>query len=374
MMTPKTNSRSPVVKDGEIDLIVLAKKMWRGRKKIIQLMGAGAALGLLIAVLSPNRYTVITTIVPQTENNQISKLGELSSLATMVGFDLSSLRASEVLSPIVYPRIVQSLPFQIELMNTPIRYPKLDHPISLEDYLRDYEKQGAGAIILKYTAGLPRTLFRKHRTEEQVSVTFENKPLLSLTNEQEKIREKLEERVSLELNEEEGFLSLNVTLHDAVVAAQVAQKAQSMLQEYITRYKIEKATQQLHFVENRFKEKKAEFEKIQKKLAAFRDRNRDMSTAMAQTGLEQLESDYEIAYSIYSELAKQLEKSQIQVKENTPVLTVIDPVQIPAKKSGPNRLLIIILCIFLGGISGTVLTMTKGHTGTFKELWETDTI
>jgi uncharacterized protein involved in exopolysaccharide biosynthesis len=61
-----------------------------------------------------------------------------------------------------------------------------------------------------------------------------------------------------------------------------------------------------------------------------------------------LQSEYDLAYGVYSELAKQLETQELKVKEDTPIFTILQPVFVPLEKTGPNRALILIIYTFLG--------------------------
>ena len=63
-------------------------------------------------------------------------------------------------------------------------------------------------------------------------------------------------------------------------------------------------------------------------------------------------------FGVYSELAKQREQANIQVKETTPVFTVVEPVTIPTERSKPKRGLICIAFTFLGGFIGIGLVLT----------------
>ena len=72
-------------------------------------------IGLIVAIFSQKEYTASSTMVPQLSKSQ-SKLGGLSSLAAMAGFNLDMNMETSELSPYVYPQIVQSVPFQLELM------------------------------------------------------------------------------------------------------------------------------------------------------------------------------------------------------------------------------------------------------------------
>jgi uncharacterized protein involved in exopolysaccharide biosynthesis len=61
--------------------------------------------------------------------------------------------------------------------------------------------------------------------------------------------------------------------------------------------------------------------------------------------------------NLYGELAAQLEQAKISVKETMPVLTVINPVTVPYKKSKPQRAMILMAFTFLGGVLGIGLVM-----------------
>ena len=48
----------------------------------------------------------------------------------------------------------------------------------------------------------------------------------------------------------------------------------------------------------------------------------------------------------------QLEQAKIKVKETTPILTIINPVTVPYKKSAPSRPIILLAFTFLGCVLG----------------------
>ncbi len=351
----------------EIDLIQLAKTLWVGRKVIIVALVAGLFIGLAFALLTPKAYTVSSTMVPQVSSKQTS-LGGLSSLAAMAGFNLDISGGAGPLSPVIYPQIINSVPFQLELMNTPFNFQEVTTPVSIFQYYTEIAKPGVLSQVKKYTLGLPFVILKAIRGQvDENTEGVDN--LISLSLEQEEIRKILDENISLDAYSKEGYLTLSVTMPEARTAAEVALKAQEMLQRYITEFKIAKAADQLRFVEERFEEKKAEFEKAQTRLAAFRDRNKNVSSALARTEEERLQSEYNIAYNVYNELAKQLEQARIQVKEDTPVLSVIKPVVVPVKKSKPNRPMILVIWVFLGGIAGVGWIFGKQHLAAIRKKW-----
>jgi hypothetical protein len=78
----------------------LAKTIWDERKFIIKTVILFMVIGLLVATCSlPRSITASSTMVPQLSNNK-SKLGGLSSLAAMAGFNLDMNMETSELSPV----------------------------------------------------------------------------------------------------------------------------------------------------------------------------------------------------------------------------------------------------------------------------------
>ncbi len=363
----KTNPQS--VESDEIDLIALAKTIWVGRKFIITVIVIFAFIGLAVAFLSPKEYTASTTMVPQISNGK-SSLGGLSSLAAMAGFNLNLNMETNELSPYVYPQIVESVPFQLEIMNTPFTFSDVDHPVSIYEYYTDIAKPGILSLLKKYTLGLPGAIVKAIRGKQNNETgNFADKNTIELTQDQEGIRKFISENVTLETNDKEGYVVLSSRFHEPKLAAEVGQKAQELLQQYITEFKIEKASAQLEFVKERCAEKKKEFELAQNNLASFRDQNKNVTSARARTEEERLQSDYQLAFDVYSQLAQQLEQAQIRVKEDTPVFSILKPVVVPIEKSSPNRPMVLIIWIFVGGVIGIGWIFGKQFLDTIKERW-----
>lgn len=359
----------PVSGDDEIDLLALAKRIWEGRKVLTKSIIAGAIIGLIIAIVTPKEFTATTTIVPQTSSS--TKLGGLSSLAAMAGFNLDNMGSSgEALSPLVYPQIVSSVPFQLDLMNTTFTFTKVNHAVSLYEYYAEIEKPSVLSLVSKYTIGLPGVILSAMKGDADQKITTGDKGPISLSKKQEDVRKIISRNVSITLDSKQGYITIQSTFPEALLAAQVADRARELLQKYITSFKIEKASDKLAFIEDRYTEKKKDFEKAQEKLARFRDQNHNVSSMLARTEEERLQGEYSVALNVYNELAKQLEQAKIQVKEETPTFSVVQPSVIPDKKSKPNRPMILMVFIFLGGIAGMGWIFGKQFYEELKVRWK----
>jgi uncharacterized protein involved in exopolysaccharide biosynthesis len=85
-----------------------------------------------------------------------------------------------------------------------------------------------------------------------------------------------------------------------------------------------------------------------------------------------LQSDYQLAFEVYSQLAQQLEQAQIKVKEDTPVFSIVKPVTVPIEKSKPNRPLILIIWTFLGVVFAIGWIFGKQFFLTVKNKWNVE--
>ena len=350
----------PVKRSGEIeiDLLELARKLWDNRKFILKVTAIFAAIGLFVAIFSAKEYTSSVTMVPQIGDGK-SKAGGLAGLAAMAGVNLGDLGGGSELSPTIYPKIMASVPFQKELMQTKVKFENIPHEITLYDYYtnEDYQPFNLLGTIKKYTIGLPGVILKavKGSSDSRLPINDSRQKYLQLTKKEEKVSKILAKQVSLTINEKEGILTLTSNMPEALASTQVVEAARLLLQKYITNFKVDKVKQNLDFIQQRYNEAKRNFEQKQMQLAAFKDGNRNVILASVQTSGERLNAEYSLLYSVYSELAKQLEQAKIKVKDATPVLTVVEPAFIPIKKSSPILSKLLLAYSFLGVIFGLIM-------------------
>jgi len=367
----ETIPSTPYPEEDSIDLIALAKNLWNGRKTIFISIGVGAILGVIIALGTPNEYTATSIMVPQTGSKSSSGL---SSLASLAGVDLGMSENSE-LSPVLYPQIVNSIPFKLELMQTKVNFSDETKPITLYEYYTRETKPTLLGTLKKYTLGLPGvilTAIRKPSAEVHASTDSTNKPI-QLSKDQFEVKKKLDACVSLAVEKKDGYLTLSVIMPEALATAQVAQKAQELLQREIIKFKVEKSQANLDFIQERYNVAKAEAEGYQVNIASNSDKYKDLVSSVPQVTNTRLQTKYGIANTVYQELAKQLEQAKIQVKKDTPVFTIVEPVSIPSEKSKPSRPQIVIIWIFLGGIIGLAFVYGKQFVSELKLKWNEST-
>ena len=346
----------------EIDLVALVKKMWLNKGLIIKLTAVFMVLGLLVALFSSKVYTTSCDIVPQTSKG--AKGGGMSSLAALAGINLNDGQSGTELSPLVYQNIMNSTSFRKELMQTKIDFEEAGRPVSFYEYYtsEEFNKPTVLSYIMKYTIGLPGVIMgaiRGEQPEPDYSSLGGASAIETISKDDFKAMSILESCISMTLDNKNGYLTITANMPEALAAAQLAQASVELLQKYITKFKIEKVQSNLDFVQERYNEAKGNFEDIQSRRAKFRDANHNSVKYAARVEQEKLDAEYTLAMNLYSELATQLEQAKINVKETTPILTVIRPVTVPYKKSKPQRAMILLAFTFLGFAAGAGLVLVS---------------
>lgn len=309
-------------------------------------------------------------MVPQLGNDSRSKLGGLGGLAALAGITLDANQGAEML-PIMYPQILNSIPFQIELMKTLLNFRKRQEPITVFDYFTKYKKPSAFAVIKKYSVGLPVVIIDAINGKPAAPTLpgdSTNYPI-QLNENQITVQRTLEQLISLEVNSKDNYLTLTTRMPEPMAAAQLAQKAQNLLRIYITEYKIEKAKVNLNFIQGSYNDAKAEFENAQVSLAEVTDRNKNLKSGLPRIETDKIQTRYTITFNLFQESAKQLAQAKLQLKQDTPVFTIIQPVSVPFEKSKPNRTLILFISLFLGGVFGIGIVFGREFISTLKKNW-----
>ena len=215
-----------LVKEDEIDLIALAKTLWEGRRTVIKSVIIFAVLGLFVALFSKKEFTASTIMVPQIDNPS-SKLGGLSSLASLAGVNMDMSGEADAISPMLYPKIISSTNFQLEVMNAEYLFEEMERPISLLDYYINVYKPGLFSILKKYTIRLPGLIKSAIRRKPLDIVSDSKSDIIKLTMNQDEVRKIIEGNLSIVLNDKDGYFTLIFRSHQAFLSAQVAQNPKS---------------------------------------------------------------------------------------------------------------------------------------------------
>ena len=369
----RNNTTATAEEEGGIDIMALLRGLWDGRKTIFICLGIFIVLGLVAALSMKRTYSVTTVMVPQMGD---AKSG-LGGLAALAGFDMGAASNNGELSPLIYPQIVSSVPFRLEMMHTPLHYQKCDTLISMFDYAKaKYEKPSVFSYVMKYTIGLPGVILGSLSSKpKEVTLPGGNgtddgtpKPVV-VSMDEYKMLQGMGQVISLDVDKKEGYITMHVNGSEPIQTAELALKAQQLLQDEVTRFRTEKSQSELEYIQARYGEAKAEAERYQMALAGSRDRMQNVVTTSSTVGKERLQSKFNVANTVYLEMAKQLEQAKMKVKKDTPAFSIIEPVTLPMKPSN-SRAKTLIIWVFLGVVVGCGIVLVKGYWPKLKEKFQ----
>lgn len=325
----------------EIDLIVLFRKLYSNRKKIYKSIGIGIIAGAIIGFSLQKEYQVSVSLSPE---SGITGTSGLSGITSMFGLGNASVGFGEdALTFNMFPEIVKTNPFALEMLQIPIQTQKGDS-IILYDYL-DTEKKtwwshviGAPGMLI----GGIKSLFKEEQKDSIKAIDP-----FRLTPEQNGRIGMLKNILKVETDKKSNMTKVTVSLQDPLAAAIVADSAVHKLQEYITDYRTRKAKQDYDFQLSLCEQYKKEYFEAQQEYAKFADANRNVILQTVTSEKDRLQKKLNLAEQIYSQSMGQLQVLRGKLQEAKPVFAVVEPATVPLAPASPKKMLIIIAFAFL---------------------------
>lgn len=354
MQVPPQNQE---VEEQEIDLMEYATKLWSVRKLLIKVACIAAIVGVVIAFTTPRQYTVTVTLAPESSKSGSSSLSGIASMLGMGGFSMGS--DADALHVMLYPDIVSSTPFILDLMDTPVK--SIDEEIpdtTLTGYLTDYTKNSLlGNIIslpFKALSGvLTLILPVKEQTEPDTINPFQ------LTKDQSRIVKGLKKMIVANVDKKTGITTLSVTMQDPMVAAIITDTVVTKLKEHITKYRTSKAEEDCKYWEHLHDQRQEEYYEKQKNYAEYADANKNVVLQSVLIEQERLQNEMNLALQVYGNVATQLQMARAKVQEAKPVFAIVEPATVPLIPSGRGRMMTVIGIIFLA-LAGTAAWILFG--------------
>lgn len=333
--------RENIQKNNKEELVSLLKSIYLNRKKIYTTIGISIIIGIVISFSLPKTYKVEISLSPESGSNGTSGL---SGIASMFGIgNASSGFGEDALTFNMFPEIVKTRPFALEMLQIPIQT-QTEDSITLYDYL-DMEKKPWWSHVMKAPGMVIEGIMSLFR-EEPIDTIATINPF-QLTKEQYKRIRMLQDVLEVETDKKSNITKVTISLQDPLTAAIVADSAIHKLQEYITDYRTRKAKQDYDFQLSLCEQYKKEYFEAQQEYAKFADANRNVILQAVTSEKERLQKNLTLAEQIYSQSMGQLQVLRGKVQEAKPVFAVVEPATVPLIPASPKKMLIIIAFAFL---------------------------
>ena len=329
----------------EIDLMEYARKLWAARKLLLKVAGIAVIVGVIIALTTPKQYTVSVTLAPEMGKSGGGGLSNIASMLGVGGFNMGS--DADALNVSLYPDIVSSTPFILDLMDTQVSTMDEEQPdTTLVGYMKEYTGQSLMGTVMslpfKAVGGI-MSLFKSEEKEESTG----SAKAFQLTKEEAEIVKGLKQLIVANVDKKTGVTTVSVTMQDPLVAAILTDTVMVKLKEHITKYRVSKAQDDCEYWEQLNEQRKKEYYAKQKDYADYVDKNKNIILQSVRIEQERLQNEMNLAYQVYSNVATQLQMAKAKVQEAKPVFAVVEPASVPLQPSGTSRKMILVGIVFL---------------------------
>lgn len=304
----------------------LLGSLWKRARRVAMSGLVFGVVGVLWAVLSPVYFQSSASILPETR----SRLGgQLSGSASMLLSGLSGGLLDGGTSPQFYAELFRSRSVLEFVLAESFRVDSSTAPKPLE------------AILI----------------EKEASPRRHEDALL-----------KLRKLTAVEFDSRTGIVTLSVYASSPTLARDVAAAFISAVSEFDVKKRQSRAKLERQFVESRFDEARAELRKAEDAVRVFETANRGWEQSPSlRTTMEQLRRESSIRQELYLATARQVQDARLQEVRDTPVFSVIDPPDLPARKALPKRSRLVLALMAFGVLLGFAWPMITSRLATFIE-------
>ena len=248
--------------EAAIDFGAIWQAIKKYKKLYLKTLGVAFVLALIIGFSLPKTYNCKILLAPETGGGS-SNLGGLASLASTFGVSLGgSSQGSDAITPTVYPDLMKSVDFKTSLF--PIKVKRKDDKKAMTYY--DYLKYEWRVPWWEDWFGLTAPKLKP----DTIVNTFE------LTGEQARIAGLAIKYVQCKIDKKTNLITIDVTMQDPYVAAQLADSVRNRLQDFLTGYRTKKARHDLEYALKLNRQAKKDYERARALYAEYVDANQDM--------------------------------------------------------------------------------------------------
>ncbi len=334
-----------------IDFTQIAKKLWPHRKKYYYVLPATLVLTYLFMLFIPRYYACTISLAPETSGTSFS--GSLGSLASSIGLgsSLAKMNSQDAIFAEIYPEVIASKKFIAELMPTQVKTQDGEISCNYYTYIRDKQKSPwwsvAMAAVHEWLSPTPKDSLKG---DEKISV-------FNLTKQQNGVFQAVQGKMHCYVDKKTDVVTITVKDQDPLVCATMAEATCQKLQDFIIKYRTNKARIDYEYYKKICDESRLEYEKSLQRYASSADAYTNSVLTTYKAKVEKLENDMQAKYNIYTAMNTQLQAARAKLQEATPAFTIIESASVPVKPAGPKRMIISIVMMILSFIilSGRLL-------------------
>lgn len=323
-----------------VDYRAVAKAIWNRRKTYYMVLPAAFILACLYIICIPRLYFSETKVAPELEGPSTG--GTLSSLASSFGFDLSDMQSTDAITPLLYPDLLDDNGFVAGLFDIKVRSKDNKIDTNLYTYFRKHQKREWWNTAIWWV----QDLFKK-KDEGTAGAKFNP---YSLSRNDNSVMSDIREAIKIKVDKKTGVITISTRTQDPLISKTLADSVRGHLQQFITRYRTNKARIDYEYYKKLAADAKHEYERARQLYGSYADANTDAILVSFKSKQDDLENEMQLRYNAYSTINTQLQAAKAKIQERTPAFTLVQGAAVPIKAEYPKRMLFVAGMVLLAFI------------------------
>jgi capsule polysaccharide export protein KpsE/RkpR len=337
------------IKNQKIDYRKVFSEIKKRRKLYYYTLPLAILLSSLYIICIPRTYTSETEVAPESDG-ATSSSGTLGSLASTFGLDLSQMQSNDAITPMLYPDLMDDNGFITGLFK--IKVKSKDGLLNTDyyTYLKKYQKDTWWNNAIFSIAGL-------FMSKEKNNGVAHFDPY-NLSKDDYDIANNIRGSIKISVDKKTGAITISSTAQDPLICKTIADSVREHLQQFIIKYRTNKARKDLLYYRKLTMDAKYKYERQRQLYGSYADANTDIVLQSFRSKMEDMENEMQLRYNAYSTLNNQLQAAIAKVQERTPAFMLIKGASVPDKATSPKRM-IFVFSIFLLAFIGTSIYILR---------------
>ena len=321
----------------EIDLRKILNMILKFKKLFIINVSVAFAVSAFLILCVPRYYSCDVKLAPELTTPSVGGLG---ALASSFGLNMSNMMNQDAIFPELYPDLMESVDFQTSMFPVKIKTSKGNLEMTYFDYIKDHQKTAWWEQLVN----IIKSVFKKKETENGIPGDKINP--FRMTKTQSDVAKIIKTKIKCGVDKKTNVITISVEDQDPLVCATIADSAKVKLQQFIIKYRTNKARIDLDYTKKLYVEAKSQYERARQVYAAYSDANQELVLESFKAKQEDLENEMQLQYNNYQQISQQLQLARAKLQERTPAFTTLQSASVPLKPTGPKRMVFVLFCMF----------------------------
>lgn len=319
-----------------VDYKKVLTEIWKHRKVYFYTLPIAFLLSVIYIFSLPRTYTTDVEVALESESSATGA-GALGSLASTFGLDLDAFQSTDAITPMLYPDLMKDNGFVAKLLKVKVKKAEGDVATDYYTYLSKYRPVPWWSSMTSAIKGW----FGKSAKTDAALQPYQ------LTKKQSSIMSMARDNITVKVDKKTGAVTISVKDNDPIVCKTMADSTYSYLQQFIIQYRTNKARKDVEYYQKLTAQAKEKYERQRQLYGSYADANMEVDLASLRSKQEDLENEMQLRYNTYTTFNAQLQAAIAKVQERTPAFMLIKGAEVPAKPSGPKRMLFVIAILAL---------------------------